>query len=487
MAEAHGGRTLLAEPAWGSLTLTVLGNGTTSNVTCDVDPSPNYKQMFENHNTAFIIAWIIGGVCAFIALLICFEHLHAFSRIPDSPRKTYYTGVVMMAPVFAITNYLPLFFPRASLLFDLIQHIYEAQALNCFGLLIYDLATDGEPDRMVAKQILLARLSTVEPKKLDASPPLCFLAPCTKAVHMDEKRLDRIMRGLTVFKVVVPVCAFIRIWVRMETKSVVVQDGAKIGLLLAENVAMSYTLYNLFQLYVCTHDLIHHYDSTAKFIAIKAILGIAVLQSMIINVIVKRFVPEDAFFTREMQSDFWADFALCVEAIILAWAHRGAYPCMELFDDGTNAARLENAKKLALIRAALPKHHGHGDHDDEHVPPTPKVDKAIDWTPDLEDKAWPPDHEPAPPTPPAAQEPYPPPPPGGYPPPPPGGYPPPPPGWRPPPPPGYRPPPPGYYPPPPGAGYPPPPPNGYPPRPPPGYYPPPQQSGSPRMQTDVSA
>lgn len=32
--------------------------------------------------------------------------------------------------VFAITNYLALFFPRAALLFELIQHMYEA----CSGI-----------------------------------------------------------------------------------------------------------------------------------------------------------------------------------------------------------------------------------------------------------------------------------------------------------------------------------------------------------------
>lgn len=38
---------------------------------------------------------------------------------------------------------------------------------------------------------------------------------------------------------------------------------------------------SLFQLYIATHDLLHEYNSTAKFVAIKAILGIAVLQSMV--------------------------------------------------------------------------------------------------------------------------------------------------------------------------------------------------------------
>ena len=82
-----------------------------------------------------------------------------------------------------------------------------------------------------------------EPKKLDAVPPCCILSPCVKAVHMDEKRLDKLMFGITVFKVGVPLCAAIRLWVALETKEPRIQEFAKIGLFLGENLSMSYTIY----------------------------------------------------------------------------------------------------------------------------------------------------------------------------------------------------------------------------------------------------
>ena len=42
--------------------------------------------------------------------------------------------------VFACTNFLAMFFPRAAAMFELLQHVYEAQALFCFGALLLDLA-----------------------------------------------------------------------------------------------------------------------------------------------------------------------------------------------------------------------------------------------------------------------------------------------------------------------------------------------------------
>ena len=33
-----------------------------------------------------------------------------------------------------------MFFPRAAAMFELLQHVYEAQALFCFGSLLLDLA-----------------------------------------------------------------------------------------------------------------------------------------------------------------------------------------------------------------------------------------------------------------------------------------------------------------------------------------------------------
>lgn len=53
--------------------------------------------------------------------------------------------LVLCCPqVFAITNYLAMFFPRGAAMFELLQHIYEAQALYCFGALLLDLAS-GAP------------------------------------------------------------------------------------------------------------------------------------------------------------------------------------------------------------------------------------------------------------------------------------------------------------------------------------------------------
>ena len=113
-----------------------------------------------------------------------------------------------------------MFFPRASALFELVQHVYEAQALWSFGMLIFDLASDGETDQVLAREILLAKLALMDPKKLDASPPLCFLAPFVKAVRVDGHRLDSIMEGLKVFGIIVPACAVVRLWITLEAKNV---------------------------------------------------------------------------------------------------------------------------------------------------------------------------------------------------------------------------------------------------------------------------
>lgn len=47
--------------------------------------------------------------------------------------------------VFALTNYLSMFFPRAALMFEVLQHVYEAKALFSFGSLILDLAAGAPP------------------------------------------------------------------------------------------------------------------------------------------------------------------------------------------------------------------------------------------------------------------------------------------------------------------------------------------------------
>ena len=319
--------------------------------------------------------------------------------------------------MFAVTNFLYMFFPRAAALFELVQHVFEAQALSSFGLLLFDLAADGETDYLVAREVLLAKLALCEPKKLDASPPLCFLAPCVKAVRVDGPRLDRLMAGLKVFGYVVPTCAIVRLWVTVEAKNSWVIDGSQIGLMLGMNVAMSYTLYWFFQLYVSTHDILHKFKPTDKFIAIKvcgpaasvaypgthavpgspcqAILGIAVFQDMVIKTVMKKYVQE-GYFTAEMLSEFWADFALCCEAILLALAHMTAYPILELADEsGGAAARRVAAKTHALEVLAQPRA-SHGDEEAAEERGAPRIAVVevnplakIPWTLDMDEQQWP--------------------------------------------------------------------------------------------------
>jgi hypothetical protein len=184
---------------------------------------------------------------------------------------------------------------------------------------------------------------------------------------------------------------------------------------LAENLSMSYTLYNLFQLYISTHDIIHAYNPTAKFIAIKAILGIAVLQSMIIKVVVKKFTSKTTYFSDEFLSEYWSNFALCVESVFLALAHNQAYPISELEETVKPfAAHAESAKLRALELFAAAPQHGHGGHGgshggeedaggatahDEEAPPSARGasielverDGVPEWTPgpDTDANAWP--------------------------------------------------------------------------------------------------
>ncbi len=211
------------------------------------------------------------------------------------------------------------------------------------------------------------------------------------------------MAGMKVFGYVVPACAVVRLWITAEAQNAWIIYGSNIGLMIGENLAMSYTMYCLFQLYVSTHDILHEYKPTDKFVAIKAILGIAVLQDMIIKVVIKKFITKEGYFTDEMLSEFWADFALCCEAILLALAHKKAYPSYELADEGgVHAARRAAARTHALEQLAVPKAHGHGHHaageeEDAEAPAVSVVEinplATGPWTPDMDAQAWPDDAE----------------------------------------------------------------------------------------------
>lgn len=72
------------------------GNVTTS---CEVNPTPNMRDLFLHSTTEMYVGWVIAGVCATASVVLCVLHLHRLSTYENTARRKYFTGVIMMAPV----------------------------------------------------------------------------------------------------------------------------------------------------------------------------------------------------------------------------------------------------------------------------------------------------------------------------------------------------------------------------------------------------
>lgn len=87
----------------------------------------------------------------------------------------------------------------------------------------------------------------------------------------------------------------------------------------------------LFVLYKRSHDVLHAYATTRKFVAIKLFIILSLLQTALIQFLVSSgVVTGDDTFGPLVAGGLWANVCLAVECPLLAWFAARAYPASDL-------------------------------------------------------------------------------------------------------------------------------------------------------------
>merc|ERR1719458_2480097 len=100
-------------------------------------------------------------------------------------------------------------------------------------------------------------------------------------------------------------------------------------------------VYGLFVLYKSTHDLLHDWGTTKKFISIKFVIGLSLIQSKLVSWLIHRFRHPD----RTWLIDHWIAMLLAVESVIMVLLTSSAFPAEEV--------QPAKAQQLALVETSL--------------------------------------------------------------------------------------------------------------------------------------
>jgi hypothetical protein len=243
-----------------------------------------------------------------------------------------------MVPSLALTALMSLFFPRAAPLLTILRSIIEARAIHNYVSLLLD-RLGGFENAVVS----VMELHT-EPKKFLATPPLCCcLKPCCIAIPMSRLLISRCRLFALQAVYCIPILSYILLFVELERAadtSAVYYDTVVVILQVLEVATVMLAFWGMMILFFASKDLLMQYNPGRKMLAIKLVLFVGVVQSIVISISIDKGNQndDDILYDRQYRITAWTSFLLCLESAPLALLMRWSYPLRELeFDSLTRS------------------------------------------------------------------------------------------------------------------------------------------------------
>jgi hypothetical protein len=263
------------------------------------------------------IIWIVGGVCAFIALVISswviLNHLVNYTT-PSIQRPM--VRLLIMVPIYAVDSSLALMFKNYALYFDLGRDCYEAWALYTF-LKLMEAFMGGD-------------LTLIE--VLESKPPAKHPAPlgwCGVHFKPGTQFLQRTRQMILQFAILRPLCSLTAVVLQLfglyDEGSFSPAKGY-LYLTIINNVSVTLALYYLVLFYHALAEDLKPYKPVLKFLAVKAVIffsfwqGVAIAILSYFGLVKAMWGWDSTAVSRGLQ-----DLLICVEMVPLAFMFAYAF------------------------------------------------------------------------------------------------------------------------------------------------------------------
>jgi len=314
------------------------------------------SRCMEDNRIPFLVATSLGTVSLIISLVLCIRHSQELDRRPICMLRSYYRGMLVFPVVWAVCCWISLFCPLMSPLTELFMGQSEAYAIYIFLVILYMLVSieacknrmeHSEPGEGNLRaevenmgQTIMEAVHEYGPQKYFAVPPFgcCFYRCCTEH-HITAKQLLWVSRLVKQYVILELFLNTFFMWAGLTfqpERAEKIQSVAGYILKISGMLAV----YGLFIMYKATHDLLHDWSTTRKFVSVKIVILLSVVQNKIFSFFIHRFRPRDrsCLLTPGHPKDlervviFWTMFASLVETVLLSHLIIRAFPAHEVSD-----------------------------------------------------------------------------------------------------------------------------------------------------------
>lgn len=304
---------------------------------------------FKESPGVFVVAWVTCFSATIATCLVTWRQYNRYMAAPISLLQMYYCRILWFAPVLGVTSSISLLSPRSRPMAKLLQTQFEAITLSSFGVILYlilALESLKHPGNRIAEKIMNA-LHDQGPKKHFGVPPLgCCLRPFMTPFNLQPKHVALARSLLRQYMFAVVVAALMDAWsaLTLPYDTFTKYSGwahkiVKLSAFLA--------LYGLFILYSASHDLLHAWNTTKKFVSIKIVVLLMAYQELMMSTLLTHFGyrSDECFKTanargfpheqreelrNEQREGYWNMYFTGLESLLLAVLVSRAFPSEEL-------------------------------------------------------------------------------------------------------------------------------------------------------------
>eukprot|EP00929_Paragymnodinium_shiwhaense_P061744 TRINITY_DN30865_c0_g1_i1.p1 TRINITY_DN30865_c0_g1~~TRINITY_DN30865_c0_g1_i1.p1 ORF type:complete len:361 (-),score=62.79 TRINITY_DN30865_c0_g1_i1:421-1503(-) len=293
--------------------------------------------------TFFLPAWISAAIFLVLTCSIAGTHICRLQRTPMTLQQQHYIDILRMPIVFGVCSLALLLCPRSYVLATTLELLYEAYTLSVFGSMLFTLLAYrcGDPDiggdhGSVAQRII-AGLASQGPKKHFAVPPFgCCFRCCMKPHILTAHQAAWLPFLLRLYTRVAPISCIFSLWAALALDDEYYAKALSAACL-ALRVSALTSVYGLFILYNSSKELLKDWHTLEKFLSIKAILLLSVLQDRLVELLVGHGVFHiPACIRNDRLSDFMRIFInqwlLGFEMVFMALLLVRAFPPHELVE-----------------------------------------------------------------------------------------------------------------------------------------------------------
>jgi len=301
--------------------------------------------------TLQLVSWVFAGVCAFLACVVSLKlingHLANFAA-PKVQRKV--VGILWIVPIFAIDSWLSLRFLEISVYLDMFRDCYEAYVIHLFlSLMITYLSRElgGEhlfldkldqrfQDALKQEQSGISNHKSENDSAIGGAPMVHHMFPFKCFLHtwkLDRTFISKCKRGTIQFVILKPMLTIIAALCEFNgvyEQGTFAYDKGYLYVTFFENLSITYAAYILVLFYVAFKKELKPYGPVPKFLCIKAVLFLSFWQSVLLAILSRFHLIHDiGKFTTEDVKTGLNNMCLCVEMLMIAYAHKWAFPYEE--------------------------------------------------------------------------------------------------------------------------------------------------------------